>query len=393
MGSMITLSVENLELDWGKNNVFMNHSRLFLPMDVVLATYFYADEVEEEREAFVRDLGSVKRRLELLGYSLENVRRMYEQLVATMASHSDPPPSFQLFADVVSSIDLDRVPSPEEPPEHFDFGEYVPEILRLAEFNKKHDLSQWQTRDAGYFFENLDPYIVLRLLLENPTNLKRRLVWRHADVVVGGWVDADAVYEGLADRDRFLVITEGTSDMAILRKAIEMLRPDIVDFFYFVDVDTYPFSGSGGLYRFCQGLAAIRLQNKAVAIFDNDAVGTSDCTRVRQLPLPPTFRALQLPALPQLGKFRCIGPAGTTREDINQRGAAIECYLDLTGPDEPTVRWLSYDKAEDRYQGALERKETYTRRFLDLRHRDPAYDFSKLELVLDRLYDECIQCP
>ncbi|HMH51015.1 MAG TPA: HEPN/Toprim-associated domain-containing protein, partial [Candidatus Acidoferrum sp.] len=344
------------------------------------------------REAFVRDLGSVKRRLELLGYSLENVHRMYDELVATMASHSDPPPPFQFFADVVSSVDLDRVPIAEEPPEYFDFGEYVPEIFRLAEFNKKHNLSQWQTRDAGYFFENLHPYIVLRLLLENPTNLKRRLTWRHADVVDGGWVDADAVYEGLDDRDQFLLITEGTSDTAILRKAIEILRPDIVDFFRFVDVDAYPFSGSGGLYRFCQGLAAIRLQNKTVAIFDNDAVGTTDCTRVRQLSLPTSVRALQLPALPQFSQFRCIGPAGTTWEDINQRAAAIECYLDLAGPNEPTVRWLSYDKTHDRYQGALELKETHTKRFLDLRHWDRSYDFSKLERVLDCLYEECIRC-
>jgi hypothetical protein len=74
MGSMITLSVENLELDWGKNSAFINHSRLFLPKDVTLATYFYADEVEREKEAFVRDLGSVKRRLELLGSLLSKLR-------------------------------------------------------------------------------------------------------------------------------------------------------------------------------------------------------------------------------------------------------------------------------------------------------------------------------
>jgi hypothetical protein len=328
----------------------------------------------------------------LLGYSLANSRLMYEQLTTDMASHCDPPPPFELFGDVLRSADLEGVPRPEDLPENFDFGEYVPEVLlRLSELNKKHDLSQWQTTGAGYFFENLDPYIVLRLLLENPRNLDRTLVWRYADVVEGGWVDVGDVYEGLADRDRFLVITEGTSDTAILRKAIEMLHPDIADFFYFVDVDTYPFSGSGGLHRFCQGLAAIRLQNKALAVFDNDAVGSSDCDRVRHLPLPPNLRVMQLPALPQFRNFLCVGPGGPTQEDINGRGAAIECYLDMNGGDEATIRWLSYDKGTDRYQGVLERKETYTRRFFDLRHHDPAYDLSKLQRVLECLYEECIR--
>ncbi len=179
MASMITLSIEHFEIDWGKNNNVINYSRLFLPGDVAIVPYLYAEDVKESKQAFVRQLTSV------------------------MAPYCDPPPPFDLFADVLKSADLEGVPSPEEPPENFDFGEYVPEVLlRLSELNKKHDLSQWQTRDAGYFFENLDPYIVLRLLLENPQNLDRALVWRYADVVQGGWIDAGDLYEGLADRDR-----------------------------------------------------------------------------------------------------------------------------------------------------------------------------------------------
>jgi hypothetical protein len=391
VGSMITLSIDNFEIDWGKNSNFTNHSRLFLPGDVAEVPYLYADGVTDSKPAFVRQLTSVKMRLELLGYSLANSRQMYERLAVDMGSHCEPPPPFSLFADVLKSADVECVPSTEELAEEFDFGEYVPAVvLRLAELNKKHDLSQWQTREAGYFFENLDAYVVLRLLLENTRNLDRTLTWRYADVVEGGWIDPGDVYEGLADRDRFLVITEGTTDAAILRKAIGILSPHVADFFYFVDVDTYPFSGSGGLYKFCPALAAIRLQNKALAVFDNDAVGSSDCDRVRRLSLPSNLRVMQLPTLPGFRNFLCVGPGGTTREDINGRGAAIECYLDVNGADEPTVRWISYERGIDRYQGVLERKEAYARRFLDLRHHDPAYDFSKLQGVLESVYKKCI---
>ena len=45
------------------------------------------------------------------------------------------------------------------------------------------------------FFENLDPYIVLRLLGENESNLDRDVVWRFQDVLDGGWMDEAELYD------------------------------------------------------------------------------------------------------------------------------------------------------------------------------------------------------
>ena len=43
------------------------------------------------------------------------------------------------------------------------------------------------------------------------------------------------------------------------------------DFFDFVDMtENYPFTGAGNLYRFCQGLARIRIQNRILVVLDND---------------------------------------------------------------------------------------------------------------------------
>jgi hypothetical protein len=77
MGSIITLSLGALELDWAKNWISRNHSGLFLPTDVKSAPYYYADDVIEEKPAFVRSLRSVVRRLDLLGYSLSDCERLY----------------------------------------------------------------------------------------------------------------------------------------------------------------------------------------------------------------------------------------------------------------------------------------------------------------------------
>jgi hypothetical protein len=47
MGSEITLGLGRLRVDWGKNEFFRNHSRLFLSSDIGTAVYYYAEDHEE----------------------------------------------------------------------------------------------------------------------------------------------------------------------------------------------------------------------------------------------------------------------------------------------------------------------------------------------------------
>ena len=86
MGSMIRLRLGRLEVDWGKNNFFTNHSPLFRATDLQEADYYYADDVVERKPAYVRKLRHVTPRLELLGFSLEGCRR------ASLPSRAAPPP-------------------------------------------------------------------------------------------------------------------------------------------------------------------------------------------------------------------------------------------------------------------------------------------------------------
>ena len=49
------------------------------------------------------------------------------------------------------------------------------------------------------------------------------------------------------------------------------------------------------------------------------------------------------------------------------------------------MRWTSYNRKPDAYQGELEGKTRYARAFLDQRSRQEDYDYTKLEQVLDVL--------
>jgi HEPN/Toprim N-terminal domain 1 len=393
MGSIISLSLGTLELDWGKNSFFRNHSPLFMPDDVRSAPYYYAEGVIEDKPAFVRSLRSIIRRLELLGYMLVDCERLYEGAIAgTPSYYSAPALTFERFARVMRNVNVRAVRIPEDEGD-YDLGEYVArEIFADPEFTKTENQLGSLTREDGTFFENLDPYVPLRLLAENPQNIDQEVVWRFADVLDGGWMDEDELYEGVSQKDRCLVVTEGSSDGAILREALSLVGSDVADFFEFVDMsENYPFTGTGNLFRFCQELARIKIQNSILIVLDNDTAGHTASRRITALELPPRMRVAVLPDLEECRKVRTLGPSGTHYEDINGRAVSIEWFLDtsIPGHPEPTVRWTAYNDELNAYQGELVDKEAYTRHFFATVKRGAKRDWPKLARLWEHLLATC----
>ena len=114
MDSILTLGLGRLEIDWGKKYYNSNHSKLFLPEDTKFVTYHYFDsETKKAREevklGLSRPLRSVKRRLELLGYTLSKAKRHYEE-VSQNPNLLDPPVvNFEVFAEVLAAADVNKV--------------------------------------------------------------------------------------------------------------------------------------------------------------------------------------------------------------------------------------------------------------------------------------------
>jgi hypothetical protein len=381
MGSLITLGVGPFEVDWGKNSFFQYHNALFRPADLTTVRYDYADETTLDRPAYARSLRSIRRRLGLLGYGLPSLPGHY-------ASLGDPPVPFDRFAAAIAAVDLSAVAPPEYSGEGDDLGAFVTRYFRQPEFNKVVDLASLR-RSAEEFFENLDPYVLLRLLLENPANGDALVTWRVADVLDDGWVSEAALTPRLIDEARILVVTEGSSDSTVLARSAPMVAADIADFFTFVDMsENYPFTGTGNVLRFCQGLARLRVLNKVLVVLDNDTAGHEAFQLIRALDLPSTMRVTVLPDLPECESFRAHGPSGAQTQNVNGLAVSTEIFLDLSvgGPSQPAVRWSSYNERLDRYQGALIAKDSYLRHFVHMSAVPPTYDLSKLRLLWDHLY-------
>lgn len=245
---------------------------------------------------------------------------------------------------------------------------------------------------TGLFYEDLDPYIALRLLAENPKNLERDIIWRFEDYRSSAPDGkAPTIYEGLLDSDRFLIVTEGSSDSAILSKSLPLVAPDVEDFFYFIDMtNNYPFTGTGNVFRFCQGLARIRIQNNILVLLDNDTAGHEVKQRILELDLPPKMRVTTLPDIKEAHHFTTLGPTGKTVENVNGKAVSIEFFLDLTPKQKkPTVRWTSFNESAGHYQGELIDKETYVRDFHKRHGQSDGYDLSKLRNLWSHIIETC----
>ena len=403
MGTMIHLAVGRLEVDWGKNNFFTDHGALFQPTDIKLVPSYYAGDdwpegepIVEMNEGFGKPLGHVLARLELLGYTLRAVEHHYNRLHQFHDLDEDALP-FDDLRQALARVDVNKVSGIYS--EDYEPGEFVrKEILeRLALTSERHDYYHPGLRpdhwEVDLLLENFGANGALRLLAENPANLSLDVSWDFTPLVESGWVKRDEFRAGPSPEQCFLVVTEGSSDAKIIQKALQLFRPHIADFFRFVDMEEgYPFSGTGNLHKFTQGLISIGIQNNTVVVYDNDAEGIVKMQATKKLSLPPNMRVMQLPNLDEFSNFKTIGPTGIGHADINGRAAAIECYLDLEkdGLPEPIIRWSAFNRELDVYHGELQHKTQYMKHFLQLKAPYASYKSNKIESVLDALVEECV---
>ena len=410
MGTMITLGVGKMELDWGKNNIFSDHSILFKTEDIGMVPYYYAnpeDEtgdkpiIEEYKEGFVRSLGLIKKRLDLLGYTLPEVKEKYNLLLEEAELHSlKIGLPYEKFSGLLKRIDIDKINTPNMAYEFDEYGYDLGEFVRRCIIPDEEiyagllecvngDRSKLNA-DLEVFFENMDPYIILRLLCENSERAYLNVYWAYADLVEEGWVSKVDIVKPLPESKRITIVTEGSSDTKILEKAINDLYPEISDFFSFIDMEkNYPFTGTGNLYNFCCGLHKIRILNNIIAIFDNDTAGIEKIEKLKQLPQRSNTLFLKLPDYTGLNSIMTVGPNGKTRENINGRAVSIECFLDFNSlEEEPCIRWTSYSERMKEYQGSLQHKEEYTRIFLKNDIKSGIYDVSKIRFLIDYIISQ-----
>src|ERR1700693_4600284 len=232
MGSMIHLAVGRLGIDWGKNWGFTDHSPLFQPTDLAQVPYYYVKEdgqtyvdlsgqerhelVAEYKDGMSKPLGQVVDRIELLGHTLEHCEREFRYL-SELNDFDDQRFTFEELRQALVSIDVSAISADYGEMEE-DFAKFFRrqmfDRLGLGAIVKDPDYARY---DASQGMENLTAYSILRLLALNPKAHCLPVTWQFGDVEEGGYADRSVFVRPLDRSDRFLVVTEGSSDSKIVK--------------------------------------------------------------------------------------------------------------------------------------------------------------------------------
>lgn len=414
MGTAITLEAGPVGLDYSKNQMGTDYGFLYQLgdetrrlSDQINYEYYEANPddvaIAASEEAFVRPLSRVLARLAILGFTLDGVREEYEALCreTTDPDDEDGPPNFMSFEEFCELVCRHRITDLND--EYIESDNPDHELLTRGRFASDavsferlpwNDNSELYWSEASYFSAKLcilSATSMLQIFGLNPENADTEIVWQFGPLVDAGWASRESFQPGARRGDSLLVVTEGKSDVHILKRALAVFRPDVADFFRFINVtEPHHFWGAGKVVNFVEGLLRIDVQNKILILLDNDAEGVGAYQKLKKLPFPPNMIPMLLPELEEFRNFPARGPEGMKSSDINGRAAAIECYLDFKLEGEPAAQviWSNYKPDTDSWQGALAGKERYTNHFrkqTDESLRGGGYDCSKLLAVLDSL--------
>lgn len=404
MGSMIHLAIGRLEIDWGKNHGFSDHSALYQIDDVKDVAYYYvADDKEQHnsdeeesweietvyKEGLSKSLHHVVDRIQLLGHTLRYSKEEFYYL--SQINNLDVAEfSFDQLSEALAKVDVKTL-SPDYGEGGEDFGKFFRrEIFPRLNLGDYTDNPHYVEYEVGGAMENISPYTIIQLLAGNTSTTGLSVDWSFNDLSENGWAKRSDFIRPLDQSNRFLIVTEGSSDAKIIKHAFAILKPHISDFFDYVDMEEgYPFTGTGNLINFVKGLISISVQNNLIVLFDNDAEGVNSFNKCNRLNVLENMRILKLPDHEDFQNFPTIGPSGQHFANINGQGVGIECYLDLD--DQALVRWNNYIAPMDAYQAELINKDQYKKDFLGQKSVSPDYNYTKIEGLLNMIIQTCIQ--
>src|SRR5262245_21949535 len=204
--------------------------------------YDYFRENDEDpgpmEMAFCRPLEEVVPRIELLGFTLDQVRREYasyaeswrEECQAMAAEEKESVPDVMTFAEFCAFATAHPLETLDDTfISSFDAGSEKQIRGRFGDITVTRRLPYFSPSDAyserNYFaglIGFLHPYSLLRVLAQNTSNLNRDVVWQYGPLVQAGWASESEFTHGARRNQTFLIATEGSSDTHILKHAISL---------------------------------------------------------------------------------------------------------------------------------------------------------------------------
>ena len=198
---------------------------------------------------------------------------------------------------------------------------------------------------------------------------------------------------------KIIVLCEGASDKAILERSMTLLYPDFSEHYSFMDFNVTKASGGApALVSTLKAFVAAGIENRIIALFDNDTAARSARKPLSGFDLPKHIKVISYPNADFLRRYPTIGPGGIQELDVNGLAGSIELYLgkDCIEDEENNltpVQWKGYVQDLDSYHGEVINKSKIQKIFYkklescELNSENiKNHDWTGIKLILEEIF-------
>lgn len=381
---------------------------------------FEDDDIETVYE-YVNSIKHVRQRLDVMGFSIKNVK---EEFLAE---------NEQVIYDLTSIIGNLRASKYSEEMRQSYQSEI--DLLRLSFFEDWLAAYKWIMTEGKQYYHNKDYVLangtsLVKYILSSdqselfekfPCNDYRSffrvivevcpdngiVVQDITDLVAAGYYSPDekvcelATSELTCDyskNEKIIILTEGSTDIEILGKSLQVLYPHLFGYYSFMDFDLSNASGgSSSLVSTIKAFIGSGIRNRIIAVFDNDTASRESRLYLDKTTLSDNIKIISLPELDYAKRYPTIGPGGIVDVDINGLACSIELFFgtDILRNEYEfiPVQWKGYNERLQGYQGEIIHKQTLHKHFLDKCNQcieNPKLidklDWQPMHLVLEKIF-------
>ena len=378
MGTYVSISIGEFDFLTSKNSF----GELLLPFssrDLRIEDAFDEDGEQYTRRYFSSTVSRLKLILDSYGFTIEVAKQNF----ATLKTEKLDFIQYCLESDG-ETFGL----SQEDVATNFTFENWYQAALRYAEVlaNGQYELDQFRTENLsiaekilldslpygegywGFTDVEFNVWSVFRTLLDAfPSEMD--VILDYTDLYESGWCDEYPTEEDY-DVPKTIILTEGKFDAEVISKSIELLYPFMSKFYSFMNFSEYKVQGSTNfLTHYLKAFIAAGIQNRVIALYDNDSAGLAELMDLEKLHFPDNFRILHLPNIALANNYPTLGPNGEYCLNINGQACSIELYLgaDVLSNDGKLipVHWKGYNDKTKTYQGEVMQKGLIQSKFFN----------------------------
>lgn len=202
---------------------------------------------------------------------------------------------------------------------------------------------------------------------------------------------------------KIIVLCEGTSDKAILERSIHLWYPDFSDHYSFMDFSvSRAQGGAAALVSTLKAFMAAGIENRIIALFDNDTAARSARKPLSNIKFPDNIKIISYPEFEFLKSYPTIGPSGIQKLDVNGLAGSIELYLGKDCIESENklspVQWKGYLQELDAYHGEVLNKAQIQQNFYkkledceSSRENIANYDWEGIKIIINSIFN-CFGC-